>query len=101
MTDKVEVDQTLIDAYRSAKLDLAQCRDAVAALRIIIEHKLGDAEYATIGGEPVIRWMQVKTRRLDMDKLRGILDPAVLNECYVEGFERRFISLNSKAEVAP
>lgn len=92
----VEIDVSLVDAFRTASAELAKMKDTVEAIRNIIEAHMGDAEYACVDGEPVIRWSYVKRHTLDMDKLRGAVDPAVLAECYVDSVGRRFVALKTK-----
>lgn len=94
----VEIDVSLADAYQAATAELSNLEDTVKAIRNIIENAMGEAEYATVGGKPVIRWSYVRTRRLDMDKLRGVVDPAVLAECYVDSEGRRFTTIKPKAD---
>lgn len=96
----VDIDVSLIDAFRAATAEIARLEDTVKAIRTVIEAQMGDAEYACVDGEPVIRWSYVKTRRLDLDKLRGVVDPAVLAECYVESEGRRFAAVKSKRDGA-
>ena len=92
----VDIDQSLIEAYRAAAADVVSAEATLRAIRTIIETLIGDEEYATVHGEPVIRWMQVTSRRLDMDTVRKLVDPAVLAECYVETTSRQFRLLKPK-----
>lgn len=92
----IEIDTALIESYRSVTAELAKWQNAAQAIRELIEESMGDAEYATVNNEPVIRWSHTKRRRLDLDKLRGAVDPAVLAECYVEDVGRRFLPLKTK-----
>lgn len=92
----VDIDRSLLEGYRTAVADLASAEATVKAIRSIIETLIGDKEYAAVDGDQVIRWMPVTTRRLDMDRVRKLVDPAVLSECYVETTGRQFRLLKAK-----
>lgn len=96
--DGVEISADLIDALRLTISEIKRLEDTALAIKTLIKRALGEREYATVEGEPVIRWAHVKTRRLDMDLLRSSVDPAVLASCYVAEETRRFMPLSTKEE---
>lgn len=92
----VEMPPDLIEALSRTNEEIKRLTDTASTLKDLIKKSLGDSEFATVDGQPRIRWAHVKTRRLDMEELRTRIDPAVLAECYVEDIGRRFILLSVK-----
>jgi len=93
MSDGVEVPGELVDALISTTAQIKQLTETANTLKGAIKTLMGENEFATVGGEQVVRWAHVKSRRLDMHQLRSQIDPAVLAGCYVEEMTRRFIPL--------
>jgi hypothetical protein len=98
LTDAVEIPGQLITALRDANQEIKRLTETTTAIKALIKRAMGEREYATVDGEPAIRWAHVKSRRLDMDALRANVDPAILAGCYVDEVTRRFIPLTSKAK---
>ncbi len=96
LIDAVEIPADLAKAYRLAMDEIKRFERAAATVEELIKRELGEHEYATVDGEPVVRWAHVKSRRLDMDALRESVDPAILASCYVQKEGRRFIVLAKK-----
>jgi hypothetical protein len=94
----IEVPKGYVDLLVAATAEANKWLAVAKEARTAIEERLGEAEFATVGGEPVIRWAHIKTRRLDNGKLRESVDPAVLASCYVEGVQRRFITLRGRPD---
>lgn len=96
MDEAIEIPSALIEALRNANQEVKRLTETATAVKELIKRAMGEREYATVDGEPAVRWAHVKSRRLDMDALRANVDPVVLAGCYVDEVTRRFITLSGK-----
>lgn len=75
---------------RAATEERKAAEERIAQARRKIEDALGDAEAGTVGGEVVVRWTPVTSRRLDQTLVKVHVPADVLQRCYLESTTRRF-----------
>lgn len=79
-----------IELLRLTQADIKVLEEKVATAKEKIQEALGDNEIGLIDGSPVVRWTRVVSTRLDMQKAREVLDPAILAYLSSETNSRRF-----------
>ena len=80
-----------LEVLRAARRQLAYYKQLADEARVVIEAELGDRyDEATIGGEPVVTYKQIKSHRLDTAALKKALPDIVAH--YSKTTEsRRFV----------
>ena len=94
--EAVELPADLARAYLDVHKEIKRLTGVADALKDAIKERLGEQEYGSVDGTPVIRWMHIKQRRLDLDALRANVDPVVLESCYTQEESRRFVLVSPK-----
>lgn len=79
-----------VNEYKRLKLAAAELAEAIDVARSHIEAGLGDATVGTVNGEPVVRWSNVESERIDVKKAREILPAQVLELLTKKSTARRF-----------
>lgn len=79
-----------VEVLHEAKAEIAAQEERIAVAREKIEAALGDAETGTVGGEPVVRWTHVTSRRFDQTLAKARIPGDLLVQCYTESTSRRF-----------
>ena len=91
MTD-IDIDDLAgwVDELRRATAAKAAAEERIAAARAHIEEALGDATTGLIGGQPVVKWTPVTSRRFDQSLAKATLPRELLDACYTTTTSRRF-----------
>lgn len=82
-----------VEQYKQLKAKAAEIAEQIDVARSHIESALGDHAIGTVNGQPVVRFAQVESERLDVKKAREVLPPQVLELLMVKSVSRRFTIL--------
>jgi predicted phage-related endonuclease len=93
--DKPKVDLPLdtaawITLYRKTQADIKALEEKLEQAKSKIQESMGENEIGLIDGKVAVRWTKVTTNRLDIQKAKEILDPAIYNFLSRESTSRRF-----------
>ncbi len=72
------------------RADRSQLNDEIDVIENQIKDAMGEIEVGTIGGEPVVRWTHVTTKRFSQKRANQILSGEVYASCVEESTSRRF-----------
>jgi predicted phage-related endonuclease len=93
--DKPKVDLPLdtaawITLYRKTQADIKALEEKLEQAKGKIQESMGENEIGLIDGRVAVRWTKVTTTRLDINKAKEVLDPAIYTFLSRESTSRRF-----------
>ena len=79
-----------IELYKKTQAEIKQLEEKAGTAKEKIQEALGENEIGTLDGSVVVRWTKVVSTRLDLQKARKVLAPAILGYLSTESTSRRF-----------
>ena len=79
-----------LELYKKTQAEIKQLEEKAATAKEKIQEALGENEVGLIDGSVVVRWTKVTSTRLDLQKARKVLAPAILAFLSSESTSRRF-----------
>jgi predicted phage-related endonuclease len=93
--DKPKIDLPLdvaawIELYRKTQGEIKSLEEKLDQAKAKIQEMMGENEVGLIEGRVAVRWTKVTTTRLDINKAKEVLDPAIYAFLSRESTSRRF-----------
>ena len=79
-----------ITLYRKTQADIKALEEKLEHAKGKIQESMGENEIGLIEGRVAVRWTKVTTTRLDINKAKEVLDPAIYPFLSRESTSRRF-----------
>ena len=79
-----------ITLYRKTQADIKALEEKLEQAKVKIQESMGENEIGLIEGRVAVRWTKVTTTRLDINKAKEVLDPAIYTFLSRESTSRRF-----------
>ena len=79
-----------ITLYRKTQADIKALEEKLEQAKGKIQESMGENEIGLIEGRVAVRWTKVTTTRLDINKAKEVLDPAIYAFLSRESTSRRF-----------
>jgi len=79
-----------ITLYRKTQADIKALEEKLEQAKGKIQESMGENEIGLIDGRVAVRWTKVTTTRLDINKAKEVLDPAIYTFLSRESTSRRF-----------
>lgn len=89
---EVELDSmsNWIQMLKQLKLDKSQVMEEIEVIETQIKDVMGEAEVGTIGGEPIVRWTHIVSKRFSQKRANLVLSGEQYSQCMEETSSRRF-----------
>lgn len=86
-----------IERYKSLLFEIKQIQEQADLYRAKIEATLGVCEIGTFNSQPLVRWTNVTTSRLDSKKIKEHLSPELFEAFSMVTTSRRFVIVKDEA----